>query len=385
MIFDYTNPGHLKIALLSKGINVLNSARRGLSDLWQEKIYSFVNTDWVDEKILLPSDILLDNRVDVGCHYRTASPWKLELLHNEKLVLKQNDEFICDVSHIQRPAYYGRRISDGYLTQSIGVSCANHGVSFFINDHCQYFNRGEECKFCSLVPTQEHFSDTLRFKKVDQVKETLSTILELKSKIDFIQLSGGSFYDHNKEVRLYIPYIYGIRSILKKFGLLNEIPIHLTCMPPNSLSLINELYDSGLTTISFDLECTNQKYFEKYCPGKSTSYGFDKMWSALEYAYKIFGMGKVFSIIILGIEPFSKSLEGVIQLLAKGIIPTLNIYHHDPYSAPKMDIREPNIEGLIHVTYQISKVFSDYNAKAGLLGCAHYDIGHEIRKGFFDV
>ena len=66
-----------------------------------------------------------------------------------------------------------------------------------------------------------------------------------------------------------------------------------------------------------------------------------------------------------------------------GISTTINIYHHDPLTT-KMDIGEQDPERVIGMTYEIAKFFKQFGVRPGLLGCAHYDIGHEIRKGFFN-
>jgi hypothetical protein len=184
-------------------------------------------------------------------------------------------------------------------------------------------------------------------------------------------------------VRLYFEYIKAIYKILDDYGIKEKIPIHLTCMPPSDLSLIKQLKDEGLDTISFNLECVSEKYFNRYCPGKAKSYGYSNMRNALNYAVNEFGKGNVFSITIMGIEPSEVFLPGIEKLLSDDIVPTLNIYHQDPYSAHLMDVDEPNVESLIENTNKIGHMFKKYKCKPGLLGCAHYDIGHEIEKGYF--
>lgn len=263
------------------------------------------------------------------------------------------------------------------------MSCANHGVSFFINEYCEYYRHEEECRFCSLVPTQRCFADTLQFKKPQDVNETMSRILELGDRIDFVQISGGSIYDHDREVRSYVPYVEIIRDRLAEHGLNGKIPVHLTCMPPNNLEILWELKEAGLDTVSFDLECPTQAYFEKYCPGKTRSYGYLSMRRALEKAITIFGAGNVFSIVILGIEPVDTFVLGVRDLISSGVAPTINIYHHDPL-ATKMDLCEPDYDILIAAAYEIARDIKRHDIRPGMLGCAHYDIGHDIRKGYFD-
>jgi len=380
---NINNPAHLKVALLVKGIRISDNAIEGVGRVYQEKVYSYSLTDWTDKKLTLPSDIKLNKDIFVGFRLNNDSKWRI-IKVGERRVLTRASDYITDIEFIERPKYYDFRTNKGIPLQSIGVSCGNHGLSFFINTYCEYFKNKENCKFCSLVPTQKSFSDTVKKKGLEDVKECLEKILELECPLDFIQLSGGSYYDHDFEAKMYLPYIQIIHNSLEKRSLGRKTPIHLTCMPPNKLSIIDEWIDAGLDTVSFDLECPTKEYFEKYCPGKAKSKGYEGMWEALRYASKKMKPENVYSIIICGIEPPKSFVRGVKSLLEEGITPTLNIYHHDPLSAPQMDTGEPNVDMLIDMIYQIAELFKDYNAKPGRLGCAHYDIGHEIKKGYFE-
>jgi hypothetical protein len=125
--------------------------------------------------------------------------------------------------------------------------------------------------------------------------------------------------------------------------------------------------------------------FDKYCPGKSKSKGYAKMREALKYASNILGTQNTYTILISGVDNSKSFIDGIKSILDDGVTPTLNIYHHDPLSAPNMDVSEPNIEELIFMFQEISSIFQTYNVKPGSLGCAHYDIGHEIQRGFLNV
>ena len=387
MVMNLQNPAHIKVALLSKGMNISSEERKNIGKIFQEKIYSYSITDWVDEKINFPSEIKLVDRVYVGFHYRQSSDYslayKIKNDNSQALGIFRDDEFITDAALIPRPKYYSYTSEDGSPLQAIGVSCANHGVSFFINEYCQYFRENEECKFCTLVPTQNRFNDVLKYKKVSHVNEAMTKIVEIEDRIDFVQLSAGSLYEHDKEVKNYIPYIQIIRKHLDNKGIYKKTRIHLTTMPPQDLDILKELKDAGLDTISFDIECPTQQYFEKYCPGKTRTYGYQGIRRAMEKAVEVFGKGNVFTIIIAGIEPPESFISGTYDLISSGITPTINIYHHDPLTT-KMDINEPDPEIIIDMIYEIARFFRKYNVQPGLLGCAHYDIGHEIKKGFFD-
>jgi hypothetical protein len=202
------NLGHLKVHLLIDGMDITNEAKEGLGDIWQEKIYSYSLTDWTTKKMILPSDIKLGGKVYVGFRYNPKSKWILDKKDEIFRILKNREtgeEY--DVKLINRPKYYNYETTDGKKMQSVGVSCGNHSISFFINSFCQYFMKNEQCKFCGLVPTQKKFRDTVKLKKVSQVKETMNKILEMGDPVDFVQFSGGSKYDHDLEVREYIPHL----------------------------------------------------------------------------------------------------------------------------------------------------------------------------------
>ncbi len=109
------------------------------------------------------------------------------------------------------------------------------------------------------------------------------------------------------------------------------------------------------------------------------------MREALKYASNILGTQNTYTILISGVDNSKSFIDGIKSILDDGVTPTLNIYHHDPLSAPNMDVSEPNIEELIFMFQEISSIFQTYNVKPGSLGCAHYDIGHEIQRGFLNV
>lgn len=379
---DLTNAGEIKIDLLLKGVNVSEEAKEGLGTKYQEKNYSYCLTDWTNKKEIFPSNLFLDNRVFVGFRYNKDSPWKVEGTIDSK-VLTFNKKEICAVDFTPRPKYYDKLLKDNKVLQSVGLSCGNHGVSFFVNTFCEYFKNDENCKFCSLVPTQKKFNDMVKNKKSDQVSECLDKILELNCHLDFIQFSGGSFYNHDREAKFYMKYIEGVSKVLAERKLKGIMPVHLTCMPPHNDNFIKEWKKLGLDTLSYDLEFPTRTFFEKNCPGKSKSKGYDGIRNSLKKSIDIMGPGNVYTILIAGIEPQESFTYGIESLLKDGVIPTINIFHNDPFNYSNMDVGIIDEEALIDSIYLIAELFKKYGAKAGKLGCAHYDIGHEIKKGYF--
>lgn len=378
---DLTNAGHLKVALLCEGMRFDERLRGSLGVEHQEKIYSYVITDWTSEKLAFPSEIRLD-RCYVGFHFNPLSSFEIAPDGDGALAIWFGDRRLMGASLIGRPAFYARRTSDGVPMSAVGCSCANHGVSFFIRDRCFYFNDGEECRFCSLGPTQESFSDTLKFKKLRQVEETMAAIIEEGDRIDFVQLSGGSTANHDREVATYLPYISALRGQLDADPRYAGTRVHLTTMPPHDMSLLEDLRAAGLDTISFDLECPSADQFEKYCPGKTRTYGYAGMRSALRAAVEVFGAGNVFTIVIAGLEPSDTFLPSLRNVMDDGIVPTVNVYHHDPLVGD-IDVAHADPEVIVRLAQELAVEFASRDMRAGLLGCAHYDIGHDLRKGYF--
>src|SRR5690606_19918507 len=129
-------------------------------------------------------------------------------------------------------------------------------------------------------------------------------------------------YNHNREVYDYIKYIETIKRHLIASVKHKHTLIHLTCMPPTDLAILKDLRAAGLDTISFDLECTDENYFRKYCPGKERTSGYKTIRKALRNAIGVFGADKVFSIVIAGIEPSDVFARGIESLIQDGVTPT---------------------------------------------------------------
>lgn len=109
---NIANTAHLKLALLARGMRITEDAREGLGSLYQEKIYSYSLTDWIEEKVILPSDIRLSNSVLVGFRLNNDSEWMITK-RSEKTVLERNGNFVTNIEFIRRPEYYQFTTTNG--------------------------------------------------------------------------------------------------------------------------------------------------------------------------------------------------------------------------------------------------------------------------------
>ena len=90
-------------------------------------------------------------------------------------------------------------------------------------------------------------------------------------------------------------------------------------VPPSSLEGIDELREAGWEEVAFNLEVWNERLWPGIVPGKAATVSRERWLEALEYAVKVFGKGKVASVLIAGLEPKESHWAGVEWLAERGI------------------------------------------------------------------
>lgn len=373
---DLTNPAHLKLALLSEGMRFDSSALKKIGHLQKEKIRSYNNSDYTDI-VTVPQEVHLGDGVVVGTHWRSESPWAFKE-KNGAVVLFYNDKSITTVNFFDRPKYYDIEIAEGIPARRVGVTLGRGAVSFFMRESCAYWNRGNPCKFCSLSPTQKKFNETEQYKTPDLVAKVIRTILECGDEMHHIQFSGGSDWDHDKE---FIEYIEAVKSVSAVLG--KRIDGNLITMPPRDLILIDEAYRAGMNQVSFNLEVWDQELFDSICPGKSESYGREKMIEALEYAATIF-KGGTYTTFVGGLESLETMFEGWEYLASKGVAPAFNIFHPNPKSVFRKK-QAPSIDYLLETVKFQHEIYQAYGFEALLCkSCNRNALDNEAKEGYFN-
>lgn len=320
-----SNPGLIKLDLLSKGIRFDNSATEKVGSKYTEKRYMFGYSDRIESPpSKIPPEVIIEDEIIVAVHQRANSPYCIvKNIEDDSYSLKHNDEYICKVLYPDRPTFYGEKLSSGDLIEEVVTMYGVHILAYFVRGFCEFYVEGKQCGFCSLNPTRKIAKDAIMKITPEIAAEACQVAFELYgNQITYIMYCGGSRWDHDREVREYL-------KIAKEVNYRTQIPDrvrqHILSMPPYDLSLLKEMKDVGMNDCAFALEVWNPDMFRKVCPGKYESYGREQYLKAFEFAVKIFGEGNVFCVLVGGIEPLNSLIDGFQELAKMGVTPSVNV------------------------------------------------------------
>lgn len=143
-----------------------------------------------------------------------------------------------------------------------------------------------------------------------EVGEIVRMVESVADRIDGIAITSGVVSSIEEEER----YVLDVVSALLPFGL----PIGVSIYPgPETPARLHAL---GVAEVKFNLEAATPALFRDMCPDLS----WEAVWEALEQSVPLFGRGRVFSNVIVGLGETDADLERVIEDLAGiGVIPVL--------------------------------------------------------------
>lgn len=107
-----------------------------------------------------------------------------------------------------------------------------------------------------------------------------------------------------------------IRLISKNFRTF----IGVIAYPPDKYEWIDWTYAIGVDLIWYEINCFDEKYYNKYFSGSIT---YEKILDSLLYSVSVFPKGCVFTTLIAGAEPLELTLKGVDFFLSRGVVPVI--------------------------------------------------------------
>jgi len=206
------------------------------------------------------------------------------------------------------------------------------------------------CKFCD--------SNTKKYSK-QSITQLLSVVESATTSNEFsakhVLISGGI---PRKEDIGYLKELYG-----KVASFSNKKPVDIMMAPIPDLLNIKELFESGIHGLSVNLELYNEKIAKYLMPLKS-SIPRREWLNFLEKASLTFGPGKIRSLLIVGLEPLSSTLDGVTAIAQRGCDPVLSPFRPDP-NTPLKSYPPPNSDALEEIYLKSLEIVSKYGVKLG--------------------
>ncbi len=155
------------------------------------------------------------------------------------------------------------------------------------------------CRYCP-VPSLEG-----RRKSVDEIVGLVGSV---KDGIDAISITSGVASTVPEEEA----YVLDVVKALRRF----DLPIGVSIYPTKNTPRL--LHDLGVAEVKFNIEAATPAIFAEMCPG--LDWGF--VWEVLRQSVALFGRGRVFSNVIVGLGETDEDLERCITDLARiGVIP----------------------------------------------------------------
>lgn len=286
----------LKIALLNQGVRLADSFQNMKTGVYNSIDISFSGMPYTRES------------VNMNCAYQVNlsqySPYELEPTASGTFSLK----------------YYGAQLGMAQIEedQFLSFSDTDRRILYLATDRlrikliagCEYKNIGRGCRFCNLPVSDKRFS-----------REEITTALKnaKKNGLQFrhILIGGGTCLSPD----IWDDVIY-LCQWLKNDDYYKDKELSLMSVLPPKQKLVM-FRDAGLDEVAFNIEMADDNTALQLMPGKRENTK-EAYYNILEAAVHLFGVGKVRSALVVGLDKEDVVIDEVRRLAEKGIIPCLS-------------------------------------------------------------
>ena len=299
----------LKIGILTNGIKISETAYNKLSE---NNTKEFTTNDYSTTSGL---------PMYLGENQFVNAPFKEGFAKNSKftLIFQENNYFITTdndfikVSPLINPTFYN---PDSLVNVHTDRARANpvEGCSM-------------KCKICDTPYRNKYFFNSP--EKI--IRELELAINDTTKPAKHVLLSGGTPTETD----------YGIvNKIIKEVICAIKSPIDIMYYPRGGVNHLKYLYELGVNDLFINLEGTDESFRTKFMRQKNQLSVKDFL-DYIEKAVDIFGFGRIFSIIIVGLEPIKNTLNAVELISRIGGIPVLSPFRPAIHT-PLKNMRPPN-------------------------------------------
>jgi biotin synthase-related radical SAM superfamily protein len=339
----------LKIKIICQGIQISPEAERKLTSNGAVPLSLFEYPTTAGISLILPDNIFVNAQFSGQFN-------KSKILLNfdkiRKYYLKFNNREI-PVKIIPIPAYYNKKSKWGYYRDAIMSHTDRMRISPILG--CSY-----SCKYCDFNKLQ-YTKTPIAF-----LKKAINVALKDKNiKPRHLLISGGTPNPKDQE---YLKKVYKeIALSLKK----KNIPVDIMLAPIFGLAALDDFKKWGVNGLSINIEIYNKRVADKLNPKKSKltkKYYFE----FIKRAVKIFGKGKVRSILIVGLEPPNETLKGVEKIASLGSDVVLSPFVPSQ-KAEMCNLKSPSEKELISIYVKSKKIVGKYGVQIGprCIPCHH--------------
>ncbi len=325
----------LKIKIMCQGIKITDTAQRKLTENGKVPLSLFEYPTTAGISLILPGDIYI-NAQFAGKFVSSD----IILDYSDKFFIKYNNEKV-EIKILPLPDYFDKKNSEGVPYSKIIMS---HADRMRINPiwGCHF-----SCKYCDF--NKEKYAK-IPFEKFKEAIDVALADKNLKPK--HLLISGGVPKPEDEE---FLDLIYEkVTKYLKQ----KNIPTDIMLTPNKREGYLAKLKSWGVNALSINIEIFDSKIAQKLNPQKA-ELTKELYFDFIKEAVEVFGIGKVRSILIIGLEPIEDTLEGVEEITKLGSDIVLSPFV-PAENATLSNFNPPSENDLIEV-YEKSKQIADTN------------------------
>lgn len=294
----------MKIALLNQGVRISDSALQFIKTRGDYNESTFGSIDLIINEMYI--------NTPVSTQMGTLSPFSLSITGDE-LFLFYHNESICKVKYENKKSIADRITQRGIPYKKIAFINGDR-LRLKTENACYYKLKKQGCKFCPSqnTPLPKNIPEIT----FEDLKEVFDYCL-LHESFRHIMIGGGSANPYSAIDKI-LPLVEYIRSKCNK-------EIYLMSTPPNSKEQLFKYISLGITEFAFNLEIFDRSLAAAIMPAKG-KIPLKHYLEMLTYAADMLPPESVRSMLLIGLEPPQKTLEGVECLCKNGIQPMLSIF-----------------------------------------------------------
>lgn len=328
----------LKIMLMNQGIRISPSAlnRLNLNGGLNYKEFYAIDMEFCNLYINVPFNMALTQ----------LSPFLIILNDDDKYVLTYYGFSLGNVT-IRKEDPQGEMYINNFKFNEITYLGVDR-LRVFHRHSCFYKRHSKGCKFCDIETSDKHFP-------LSDVKSIIDTYIG-HPMINHYLIGGGSDAPNSNFSRILELVTY----INKKTGK----PIYLMCTPPLDTNILYQLYDAGVTEITFNLEVFDRTIAQRIMPGKG-ELSLEVYDRNFKTAVKLWGKNcKVRSAFIVGLENKESLYAGIEYVCKIGVSPILSLFK--PILGTELEyMLPPSNSEILDICRHIQKICNKYNIELG--------------------
>jgi hypothetical protein len=332
----------LKLSLLADGLFIDKDVSDVLVHPGEEQepltLADYATTSGVTLK--LPGDIWVNVPLNLDDSASISGANRLTIEDGDLSVVSPYGSF--NAEFIPVPQYHNQKLSDGITSiTDVGVTHADRVRVSPIGGCAMH------CNYCDTPYRQYEY----KTRPITQLIEAINLALrDTRLLAQHILISGGTPHiaDYGYENEVYA-------AIAQSFP---HIDVDVMMVPLQGLLDVKELHTTGIHGLAINLELFNEDIAAAVMGHKAKA-SRNLYLNFIEKAVEEFGVGKVRSAMIVGLEPYEDTLRGVEALAERGCDPMLSPFRPHPLT-PLANLSPPSMEDLLYVWLESQKIVEKY-------------------------